>query len=148
MRGPTLLLILVVVVACSPAPSGLPAPVDAWPVRTIAIDGEELHVVEAVDRSRGAQGLTDFGGLDGMLFDHGAEVDADAHGYWMRGVPIALEIAFFDADGVALGQLTMPTCADDCPLHHAPAPFRWALETPAGALPVAPGARLEVGAGP
>lgn len=83
-------------------------------------------------RSRGLAGTDDLGPLDGLLFSWTEPVETS---FWMRGVTIPLDIVFVGADGRVLTRLTMPICAaDPCPTYTSPAPFRWALETPAGGL--------------
>ncbi|HEX5671939.1 MAG TPA: DUF192 domain-containing protein, partial [Acidimicrobiia bacterium] len=56
-------------------------------------------------------------------------------GFWMKDTIIPLDIAFFAADGSLVNLQTMEPCqADPCPFYHPGAPFRWALEAPAGDL--------------
>ena len=103
---------------------------------TIAEIGElELRVAvadTAASRSRGLMGVADFGAIDGMVFVFDAPTET---GFYMKDVPAPLDIAFIAPDGVVLATLTMPVCDEDpCPTYHSPAPFLWALETPAGGL--------------
>lgn len=132
---------------CALGPAPTPPLQASWPVTTVTVGDRELRVVEAVDSRIGLAHVSDIealGDVDGMLFDHGREVDPAVRGFWMQDVRFALDIAFFAADGSHVGGIRMPTCDDDCPIHRAPARFRWALETPAGALDVQPGDRLAV----
>jgi uncharacterized membrane protein (UPF0127 family) len=105
-------------------------------------DTEEL-------KAQGMIGRSDFAGYDAMVFTY----DADATGqYHMRGVPIGLSIAWFDAGGRYVSEAEMRACPDgaaECNvLYAATAPYRTALEAPSGGLGklgVAPGSLLTVG---
>jgi uncharacterized membrane protein (UPF0127 family) len=92
------------------------------------------------------RGRAGFDGADGMLFDHGAEVDPEAIVYVMDGVAFPLDIAWFDGDGLLVGIASMATCpAEPCPHYASPGPFRWAVEAPVGAFTdLPPAARLEL----
>jgi uncharacterized membrane protein (UPF0127 family) len=130
-------------VACAPSTT-LPSPQSAWPVRTIEVDGERLTVVAAMDPAVGLRGTTALGELDGMLFAYPGEVEPALHRFTMDGVRIPLDVAFFDAEGRLIAILAMPVCdAGPCPAYESPRPFRWALETPAGALDLGPTAILD-----
>lgn len=137
-------LVVLIVAGCATGQEPLPSPIAGWPVQTIRVDDRELRVVLAVDSQQGLQGVDDLGELDGMLFDFVEEVEPGPHGFWMRDVTIELDIAWFDGGGVLIDTMRMPVCAVDCPTFRAAAPFRWALETPAGSLALTTGARLEV----
>ena len=77
-------------------------------------------------------GVTDLGGLDGMLFIF--EADSEG-GFWMSNTLIQLDIAFFASDGIFVDKLTMVPCTtDDCPRYHATGPYRYAIEAPEGDL--------------
>lgn len=128
--------------ACAPGatphPSGaadVPEALRGLPTATVALDGARLNVAvaETADaRRRGLMGVDDLGSLDGLLFSYPGPTVTSFH---MRGVPIALDIAFFDAAGRLLAVLPMTVCpADPCPSYEAPGPFRWAIETEAGGL--------------
>ena len=81
-------------------------------------------------RSVGLMGVTDLGGLDGMLFTFEADTVV---GFNMRGTVIPLNIAFFSGEGALVDRLEMIPCPDAvCPSYRASAPYRFALETPAG----------------
>ncbi|MEA3502816.1 MAG: DUF192 domain-containing protein, partial [Actinomycetota bacterium] len=101
MRVRSLLMLAVVIslllTACG---SGDPAGLDGFEAATITIDGRELSVAVADTqalRAQGLMGVTDLGGLDGMLFVFQETTDG---GFWMKDTLIALDIAFFDAGGV------------------------------------------------
>jgi len=100
-----------------------------------SIGALELQVVVADSpgtRSRGLMAVDDLGPLGGMAFVFDAPTET---GFYMRDVLMPLDIAFVGADGTVVDVLTMPLCpAEPCPVFHAAAPFRWALETPAGRL--------------
>ena len=94
-------------------------------------------------RSRGLMGIGDFGGVEGMVFVFDAPTET---GFYMKDVLVPLDIAFVGADGMVVAVLTMPLCAaDPCPTFRSPAPFLWAVETPAGGLSdIAPGDRFSL----
>ncbi len=106
-------------------------------VASVVLAGEELVTAvadTAALRSRGLMGVTNLGALDGMLFVWGA----DTHGpFWMKDTLIALDIAWFDSDARFVSMLRMVPCGDTdlCPTYGAAAPYRYALEMPAGAMP-------------
>lgn len=138
-----LLVAAVVLVSCSPdEPDGL----DGFDISKIAIDDRELTVAVAKtpgQRSQGLMGVTDLGGLDGMLFVFQSESNG---GFWMKDTLIPLDIAFFDSDGVWVDRLTMEPCtADPCPSYRPGGSYRYAVEAPEGDLAfVVPGSRLEI----
>ncbi len=102
---------------------------------TITIDGRELGVAVADTpalRSQGLMGVTDLGGLDGMLFVFEGSTDA---GFWMKDTLIALDIVFFDAGGGFVDRFTMEPCTEDpCPVYRPAGSYRYAVEAPAGDL--------------
>ena len=112
---------------------------------TIAEIGDlELRVAVAdtpASRSRGLMDVGDFGGVEGMVFVFDAPTETS---FYMKDVLVPLDIAFVGADGTVLEVLTMALCtADPCPTYPSPAPFMWAIETPAGGLAgIAPGDRF------
>ncbi len=119
-----------------------------FPVRTVTVAGDPWLVAVAETAELRAQGLmnvTDLGSLDGMLFVFPAAVTAE---FWMKDTLIPLDIAFFDESGGFVDKLTMVPCeADPCPTYPAAAPYRYALEAPAGALAaVGEGSALDPGA--
>ena len=102
---------------------------------TISIDDREMVVAVAdtpKTRSQGLMGVTELGGLDGMLFVF--EADSES-GFWMRDTLIPLDIAFFAFDRIFVDKLTMVPCTtDDCPLYNATGRYRYAIEAPEGDL--------------
>lgn len=131
------------VAACSSEPPPTLAGVSST---TISIDGRELVVAVAdtpETRGRGLMGVTDLGGLDGMLFVWEADTAA---AFWMQNTLISLDIAFFSVDGSLVDRLTMEPCtADSCPLYSASGLYRYALEAPAGDLEfTSPGSKLVI----
>jgi uncharacterized membrane protein (UPF0127 family) len=154
-RFGTLLVVLALAVAgCGDSGATTTAPSTAAPVvtespttamaeilpgfasRDVVVAGRTLHVAVADTtalRTQGLMGVTDLGGLDGMLFVFPAD---SASAFWMKDTPIALDIWFFDAGGVLVDALTMEPCeADPCPLYEASGVYHFALETPAGSQP-------------
>ncbi len=125
---------------------GVPEALRELPTTTIRLGDTSLFVAvaETTDaRRRGLMGVDDLGTLDGLLFTYPGPVVTTFH---MRGVPIPLDIAFFDADGRLLDVVRMAVCTtDSCPSYEAPGPLRWAIETEAGGLSGLPGdARLSL----
>lgn len=110
-------------------------PLDAFEHRTIEVSGDEWEVAVADERDERAQGLmgvTDLGGLDGMLFVWEADV---ASAFVMRDTLIPLDIAFFAADGTLVDLLSMNPCtAEPCERYQASGPYRYALEAPTGSF--------------
>jgi uncharacterized membrane protein (UPF0127 family) len=147
MRIRVLLLLMVVaaLVGCgSDEPSGL----EGFETSTITVDGRELAVAFAetpTQRSQGLMGVTDLGGLDGMLFVF--QTDSTG-GFWMKNTLIPLDIAFFTAEGGFVDALTMAPCSEDpCPTYRPRGSYRYALEAPAGDLAfVTPTSRLRLDA--
>lgn len=123
---------------------GLPEPIRDWPVIHATVDGRPVRLVLAVDQRQGLQHTAELTGADGMLFDYGREVDPATTRFWMRDVLVPLDIAWFDGRGRLVGSTVMSTCEQDCPTYAAPAPFRWAVETPAGSLAVREGSVLDL----
>ncbi|MCJ7781048.1 MAG: DUF192 domain-containing protein [Acidimicrobiia bacterium] len=115
--------------------SGDPVGVEGFETTTITIDVRELTVAVADKpalRSRGLMGVTDLGGLDGMLFVFQSDTEG---GFWMKNTLIALDIAFFDDGGGFVDRFTMEPCIEDpCPGYRPSGPYRYAVEAPAGDL--------------
>ena len=127
-----------------PSPT-VPAALAGQPQATAVVGDQVLRVVIAQDHARGLMGIEDLGSLDGMLFVLPETRHPDGGGWWMRDVPIPLEIAFFDPEARLIEIQRMEPCtADPCPIYHASAPYRWALETEVGTLRARPGDRLTV----
>jgi uncharacterized membrane protein (UPF0127 family) len=118
------------------ATSGVVPPALAGlPVTVAEIGDLELEVVVAETpgtRSRGLMGIDAFGTVDGMAFVFDAPTET---GFYMKDVLAPLDVAFIGPDGAVVDVLTMALCtAEPCPIFHAAAPFKWALETPEGGL--------------
>ena len=117
------------------SPDEIPPSLLERPLTIAEIGDLELHVAVAdspASRSRGLMGINDFGGVEGMVFVYDASTEAS---FYMKDVLVPLDIAFVGADGRVLEVRTMGLCtADPCPLYRSPAPFMWAIETPAGGL--------------
>lgn len=81
-------------------------------------------------RAQGLRGVTDLGGLDGMVF---LLPEPATKRFWMEDTVIPLDVAFFATDGTLLGVLTMEPCLEDpCPKYSIGEPWQWAIEVPAG----------------
>jgi uncharacterized membrane protein (UPF0127 family) len=125
---------------------GVPAALRSLGIADLRL-GDKAYVVAVADApdewSRGLAGVDDLGTIDGLLFAFAEPVEA---AFFMRGATIPLDIAFLGADGRCLAVHTMTLCAaDPCPTYRAPAPYRWALEAPAGELAeIAEGALMEL----
>jgi uncharacterized protein len=117
------------------SPDEIPLSLVGRPLAIAAIGDLELLVAvadTASSRRLGLMGVDDFGAVDGMVFVFDAPTETS---FYMKDVLVPLDIAFVGADGTVLAVLTMPLCtADPCPTYRSPAPFMWAIETPAGAL--------------
>jgi uncharacterized membrane protein (UPF0127 family) len=63
-------------------------------------------------------------------------MDPIAHSFYMRNTPMPLSIAFLDGGGGVVSTADMTPCDDvaGCPLYHAAAPYRAAIEVPIGGL--------------
>jgi uncharacterized protein len=127
-------------------PDEIPPSLAGRPLTIAEVGDLQLRVAVADtpgSRSRGLMGIDDFGGLEGMVFVFDAPTET---GFYMKDVPVPLDIAFVGADGSVLAVLTMPLCAaDPCLTYRSPAPFLWAVETPAGRLAgITPGDRFAV----
>ena len=102
---------------------------------TIEVGGRRLRVVVADDADERVQGLrrkSDAAPYDGMLFVFPSSTLVS---FTMAGVPDALEIVFYDADGRVVDRLHMTPCAGtdaSCPAYTPNGEFRYALETGAG----------------
>ncbi|MGH9165892.1 MAG: DUF192 domain-containing protein [Acidimicrobiales bacterium] len=82
---------------------------------------------------RGLMGRTDLAGYDAMVFRFAADTEGP---FFMRNVPVPLEIAWFGADGRFVSSAEMAPCADreGCSLYSPAGPYRYALEVEATGL--------------
>jgi uncharacterized membrane protein (UPF0127 family) len=110
----------------------------------VVVGGQEWDVAIADTpalRSRGLQGVADLGELEGMLFVFATDTTS---AFTMRGTVMAIDIAFFAASGDLVDVVEMVPCrSEPCPLYRARGPYRYALETEAGALPGVEGLELD-----
>lgn len=104
-----------------------------FPQAEVVVAGERWLVAVAADaaaRARGLTGVEDLGEARGMLFIFPEDTTA---GFWMKDTPLALDVAFFAADGSLVDRAAMAPCSGgDCPTYRAAGPYRYALEVPAG----------------
>jgi uncharacterized membrane protein (UPF0127 family) len=108
-----------------------------WPVALADDDAE---------RAQGLMGVVDLGGLRGMLFVFPAKSSA---AFWMKDTVLALDVAFFAADGALVDLLEMTPCpGDPCPVYQPAGPYRYALEVPSGGFAEVEDLRLDVSALP
>ncbi|MGH9025864.1 MAG: DUF192 domain-containing protein [Acidimicrobiia bacterium] len=104
----------------------------------VAIGGQcrRLVIADSPDeRGAGLRDRSDLGPYDGLLFVYDADTLVS---YTMSGVPVPLDIAFYNSRGNEVDRLEMVPCEGDpasCPSYQSSHPFRFALETPAGELP-------------
>lgn len=114
--------------------------VDGFPTATITVEGAEVLVAVADDRSsrrRGLTGVVDLGDLAGMLFVWDDDVRSS---FTMADTPIDLDIAFIAADGEVVDTLEMYVCTPtSCPAYGTFTAYRYALESPLGSLALEPG---------
>ena len=108
---------------------GLPG----FPTEEVVVGGETWEVAvadDAAERARGLMGVADLGGLRGMLFLFPADGTA---AFWMKDTLLALDVAFFAADGSLVDLLEMTLCeAEPCPVYQPSGAYRYVLEVPAG----------------
>ncbi|MEN8113891.1 MAG: DUF192 domain-containing protein [Actinomycetota bacterium] len=126
-----LVLALLLVSCGADTPEGLAG----FETAAITVDGRDVAVAVAdteAQRAQGLMGVTDLGGLDGMLFVFS---ETTGTGFWMKDTLIPLDIAFFDDDGGFVDGFTMEPCVEDpCPVYRPSGPYRYALEAPEGDL--------------
>ena len=131
--------------ATDPADVATPPPlhpeVDRLPAGTVLVDpgGRAAELPVAV-RIAGTDDSRRFGLMEvpevpdgvGMWFTYGEDRTG---GFWMRNTLVDLDIAWVDAAGRIVAIATMEVCdADPCPSYEPGAPYRHALEVPAGWL--------------
>jgi uncharacterized membrane protein (UPF0127 family) len=86
------------------------------------------------ERAQGLRGRSDLGGYDAMLFVNEADSTAS---YTMAGVPVPLDIGWYDGRGRLVDTAEMDPCPEGgrrCPLYSADSAYRFAVETPSGEL--------------
>ena len=114
------------------------APFVALTAGTIRVGGRPLDVVVADsvgERVQGLRGRPNPAPYAGMLFVFPTDSTV---AFTMAGVPDALDIAFFDAQGRRVDQLHMAPCSGTdatCPAYVADGAYRYTLETAPGAMP-------------
>jgi uncharacterized membrane protein (UPF0127 family) len=134
----------------APTPLGLHTtragpPFPGYPEVEAAINGTcvRLAVADtAARRERGLRGVDDLGPYAGLLFAERSDTTA---AFTMAGLKHPLDIVWYAAAGFRVDGARMTPCpeddARDCPLYRSDRPYRFALETPAGASgagPIAP----------
>jgi hypothetical protein len=97
----------------------------------VEVSGTQISVLIADSPEERQQGLKGAevipGGADGMIFVHDTPSQVN---YVMLEVPIALDIWFFDPDGVLIGSTEMSPCpAEPCARYPSPGEVAWVLET-------------------
>jgi uncharacterized membrane protein (UPF0127 family) len=90
---------------------------------------------EDLEKAGGLRGREATAPYDGMLF-----VFEDTHqaSFTMQGVAAPLAIGWYEADGSPVDRTEMVPCPQersDCPPYSSRGPYRFAVETPGGALP-------------
>lgn len=112
-------------------------PYDGFTEAFVALDDRCLRVVVADENDERVQGLRAVDGLDpydAMLFVFDAPSSAR---FTMADTLIALDIGWYDSAGALVDRTTMQPCPGteaECPTYAARGPYRYALETEAGAL--------------
>jgi uncharacterized membrane protein (UPF0127 family) len=104
----------------------------------VALGDECLRVLLArtsAQRSQGLRAVRDLAPYDGMLFVYDADVTAR---FTMADTLLPLDIGWYAADGAPVDRDRMEPCPDgddaSCPVYGSDAPYRYALEMPAGQL--------------
>ena len=104
-------------------------------------DGTQLWPVIVADtpqaRQQGLMGVDDFstlGGYAAMVFVFDGDTSS---AFWMRDTPLPLRITFVTASGSVVSVADMvpcmpPTPSDECERYRPEAPYRMAIEHPAG----------------
>lgn len=116
-----------------------------FPLAEIGIDGQRVPVAVAATRElrgQGLRGVADLGDLAGMLFVWEEPVLTS---FGMRDVPITLDLALLDADGVVIDTLEMVPCETvTCPSYAIDTPWQYAIESPAGSFDLGPGDEVDL----
>jgi uncharacterized membrane protein (UPF0127 family) len=121
--------------------SPAPPPFDAFQEARVAVGDSCLRLLVAStpgQRTQGLRELTSLGPFDGMLFVNANDTSAR---FTMAGTPMPLAITFFDAAGRPVDATEMTPCPNGtdatCPEYAIRKRYRYALERPAAAAPVA-----------
>ncbi|MEW5769386.1 MAG: DUF192 domain-containing protein [Pseudomonadota bacterium] len=127
----------VILLGAAAAVPSLAAPACA-PERATAvrIGAREWRVETAATPAQRERGLSGRPGLPagrGMWF---VLSEPGIHGFWMRDMRFAIDLAWITPQGRVAGVETLPPCtAAPCPIHYAPEPVAYVLEAAAGTLP-------------
>jgi uncharacterized protein len=119
------------------SPSNGPVGFDTVLVRATETDGtvcERCMWLADTDaeRAQGLMGVTDLGGLDGMVFRYDT---AERRSFWMKNTLVALSIAFVGEDGRTVATFDMEPCTGEpCPTYGPDAPVVVAVEVLQGRL--------------
>lgn len=113
------------------------APFTGLTVLDLMVGDDCLRLVVAdvlEERAQGLRGRSELGPYDGMLF---AFETTATSSFTMRGVPVPLDIGWYDGSGSPVDRTEMEPCpADaDCPTYASRGSYRFALETLGGELP-------------
>ena len=90
-----------------------------------------LYADRAANMARGMMQRHDFAGYDAMVFRFYVNT---SQGFYNKGVPIPLSVAWFDANGVFVGSADLAVCSTLCPTVSPPVAYQLALEVPKGGL--------------
>jgi uncharacterized protein len=144
-----LAVVALVLTGCNKAGADKPAaPKSVAEYFLIKVGERTVRMQLAVLPAEQQQGLmfrTDLGPDDGMLFPYRT---AQAMRFWMRNTPTALDIGFFDAEGV-LQEIYQMYPRDETTVRSRSDRLRYALEMNQGwyrANSVRPGAKLDLAA--
>ena len=100
----------------------------ANPTAKLRLDGIEFRPELALTSASRSLGLMNRrrAPSDGMLF---VFPENTTGGFWMKNTLVPLRIAFFNAEGIRVRQLSMKPCrSDSCPIYSPERAYRFALE--------------------
>jgi hypothetical protein len=100
----------------------------ANPTARLKLDGVEFRPELALTSASRSLGLMHRrrAPVDGMLFVFPEDTTG---GFWMKNTLVPLRIAFFNAKGIRVRQLSMTPCRTDfCPIYNPGRVYRFALE--------------------